>query len=134
MAKLIIARTSEYNSRFRDYEIYIDERRVATIGNGQTKEINIDSGEHTLFAKIDWAASKRLNFKVELNETKTFKVGGFKNGKWIMPLTLGIIVLSYILKITAGINYLFYLAIPPFLILVYYLTLGRKNYLTLKEI
>ena len=134
MSKLIIQRTSEYNNRLRDYGIYIDGQKIDTISNGQTKEINISPGRHTLFSKIDWCSSPEISFEVVDNETKTFKVGGFKNGNWIMPLTVGVIVLSYLLKITAGVNYFFYLAIPAFLLLVYYLTIGRKKYLTLKEL
>jgi hypothetical protein len=87
-----------------------------------------------LYSKIDWCSSPEISFKITDNETKIFKVGGFKNGNWIMPLALGIIVLSFIVKTISGIGYLIFFAVPPFLLLMYYITLGRKKYLTLKEI
>ena len=134
MAKLIIQRTSEYNNRLRDYGIYIDGQKVDTIANGQAKEFTITSGRHTLYSKIDWCSNPEISFEIVDSDTKIFKVGGFKNGNWIMPMALGIIILSYLLKQIYGIDYLFYLAIPPFLLLIYYLTIGRKKYLTLREV
>jgi hypothetical protein len=68
------------------------------------------------------------------NETKSFKVGGFKYGYWLLPIALGIFALSYISNLIAGFDYLFYLVIPLFLLLGYYITAGRKKYLTLTEI
>lgn len=134
MSKLIIQRTSEYNNRMRDYGIYMDGQKVDTISNGQAKEFTIAPGRHTLYSKIDWCSSPEISFEISDSETKIFKVGGFKNGNWIMPLALGILLLSYVVKQVYGVNYLFYLVIPPFLLLIYYLTIGRKKYLTLKEV
>jgi hypothetical protein len=134
MSKLIIQRTSEYTNRLRDYKIYIDGQKVDTISNGQTKDLNISPGRHTLFFKIDWCRSPEISFEIVDNEAKMFNVRGFKNSDWILPLALGIVILHYIVKILSGFDYLIYLAVPPFLVLIYYITVGRKKYLSLKEI
>ncbi len=50
-----------------------------------------------------------------------------------MPLGLGIFFLHVILSITMDFNYAIFLNTPIFFLLLYYLTFGRKNYLTLYE-
>jgi hypothetical protein len=134
MAKLIIERTSEYNNRMRNYKIFMDGQQLDTIGNGGIKEFTISPGRHTLYAKIDWCSSPEISFEITDSATKIFKVGGFKHSNWIMPLALIILFVSYIVKKTTGIDWLIYLVIPPFLLLMYYISIGRKKYLTIKEI
>ncbi|MBO9681290.1 MAG: hypothetical protein J7502_01235 [Flavisolibacter sp.] len=133
MATIILNRTSEYVNRLRDYGVYIDEKKVGTIANGEIKEFNVSAGQHSIVTKIDWCSSQTVTFDISDDEVKNFKVGGFKNAKWLMPTGLIIIVLSYIVNLLFDTEYLFYLIIPIFLIMVYYMTLGRKRYLTLSE-
>lgn len=131
MASIIINRTSEYLNRLRNCDVYIDGKKVDTISNGETKEFNISAGQHSILIKIDWCSSQILLVDINDNETKSFKVGGFKNGNWLIPAAL--VILSSISSRLFDFNYLFYLIIPFFLSMVYYMTLGRKQYLTLKE-
>jgi hypothetical protein len=133
MATIILNRTNEYVNRLRDYGVYIDGKKVGTIANGEIKEFNVSAGQHSVVTKIDWCSSYPLTFDISDNEVKNFKVGSFKNAKWLMPTGLIIIVLSYIVNLLFGFEYLFYLVIPSFLIMVYYMTFGRKRYLTLTE-
>lgn len=100
MAKINIIRTNEWNNRGREIGIYIDGQKAGTIANGETKEFQVSTGQHQLYAKIDWCSSQEFSCLVE-NETKTLVLSGFKNSS--------------------------------FLSLPYYLTLGRKNYLLIKE-
>ena len=131
MASIIINRTSEYLNRLRNYDVYIDGEKIDTISNGETKEFNISAGQHSILIKIDWCSSQTLLVDINDNETKSFKVGGFKNGNWLIPAAL--VILGSIASRLFDFNYLFYLIIPFFLSMVYYMTLGRKQYLTLKE-
>ncbi|HWI92725.1 MAG TPA: hypothetical protein VNT20_15720 [Flavisolibacter sp.] len=133
MATIILNRTSEYINRLRDYLVYIDGKKVGTISNGEIKEFNVPSGQHSMVTKIDWCSSQTVTFDVSEDEVKNFNVGGFKNARWLMPTGLIIIVLSYFANLLFDIEYLFYLVIPSFLIMVYYMTVGRKRYLTLTE-
>lgn len=133
MATIILNRTSEYVNRLRNYGVYIDGKKVGTIANGDTKEFVVTPGHHSIVTKIDWCSSKTITFDIGHDEIKEFKVGGFKNAKWLMPVAFIVIVLSYIVNFKYGFEYLFYLVIPAFLMLVYYLTVRRKKYLTLTE-
>jgi len=133
MATIILNRTSEYVNRLRNFGVYIDGKKVGTIANGDRKEFNVSPGQHSIVTKIDWCSSKTITFDLTDDEIKELKVGGFKNAKWLMPTTFIVIVLSYIANWKYGFEYLFYLVVPAFLLLVYYLTVGRKRYLTLTE-
>jgi len=134
MATIVVQRTSEYLNRIRNYGVYIDGKKVGTIANGETNEFSVSTGQHLIYTKIDWCSSRTLNFDSSDNEIRRFEVGGFKHGYWLMPTAIFIIILSYILNLKHDFEYLFYLAIPIFLLLVYYLTVGRKRYLNLTEI
>jgi hypothetical protein len=133
MAVLIVNRTSEYLNRWRDFGVYIDGKKVGTIANGETKEFNVSSGHHTIFTKIDWCGSETQSFSLDDTEIKAFKVGGFKHGHWLLPTALVITGLSYIARFLFEFEYLFYLVILLFLLLAYYMTVGRSKYLTLTE-
>ncbi|MGK2862103.1 MAG: hypothetical protein ACSLE0_09235 [Chitinophagaceae bacterium] len=98
MATIILTRTSEYVNRLRDYGVYIDGKKVGTMANGETKEFNVSSGQHTLFTKIDWCSSPTMTFSQGDNEFRNFKVGGFKNARWIMPTAIIITILSYVIN------------------------------------
>ncbi|MCZ2395005.1 MAG: hypothetical protein LC100_00510 [Chitinophagales bacterium] len=134
MATIRLKRTSEYNNRMRDYKIFIDGQQVGTIANGETKDFPTTVGQHIVTAKIDWCSSPDISIDVNENQTSNLKVGGFKNGQILMPIGLGLIVLHFILSKFADFDYTIFLVTPLFLLLFYYLTIGRKKYLTLEKV
>jgi hypothetical protein len=134
MATISIKRTSEYNNRLRDYQLFLDGTKIGAISDGQTKEFETTSGHHTVVAKIDWCSSPELPLTLNESDNKELIVGGFKNGNWIMPVAIGIIGAHFILSFAFNFNYGIFLVIPAFILLVYYLTAGRKKYLTLTEL
>jgi hypothetical protein len=134
MATIKIQRTSEYINLLRNYRLFIDGQKIGTIANGKTKEFEITAGRHSIVGKIDWCSSPELTFDINDNDTKTLLIGGFKNSNWIMPITIGVIVLCFGLSYALDSDYILLLIIPTFLIMSYYLTIGRKNYLSLTEL
>lgn len=133
MATIRLKRTSEYNNRMRDYKIFIDGQQVGTIANGETKDFPTTVGQHTITAKIDWCSSPKISIELKENQTSNLKVGGFKYGQILMPVGLGLTVLHFILSKFADFDNTIFLVAPLFLLMVYYLTIGRKKYLTLEE-
>ena len=134
MTTIKLYRTNEYNNRIRDYKIYVNKELIGTISNGESKEFNIKPGTQEIYAKIDWCYSPTLKIELNENETINLKVGGFKNGKWIMPLSFTLILIHFTLSYLFEFDYLLYLIFPIFFLMIYYITLGRKNYLTLNKI
>jgi hypothetical protein len=133
MAIFKIQRTNDYMNLMRDYRLFIDGQKIGSIGNAQTKEFEIPAGRHSLIAKIDWCSSQELSFEIDKDDSKTLLVSGFIISKWIMPLILGIIAFSFIVTLITHFYFTLFIILPAFLLLLYFLTFGRKNYLSLKE-
>lgn len=134
MATIRIKRTSEYNNRIRDYKIFVDGQQVGTIANGETKDFPATVGQHIVTAKIDWCSSPNISIELKENQTSNLKVGGFKYGQILMPIGFGLIALHFILTIFADFYYTIFLVVAFFPLLLYYLTIGRKKYLTVEEV
>jgi hypothetical protein len=117
----------------RDYRLFIDGQKIGSIGNAQTKDFEIPPGRHSVIAKIDWCSSPELSIEINDHDSKTLLVGALKIWRWIIPLITGIIALSFIVTLASRFYFTLFLILPTFLLLLYYLTFGRKNYLTLRE-
>jgi len=135
MSKLIIKRTSEWNNLARKFGIYIDDKKIGTISHGETKEFEINPGEHKIKGKIDWCGSQTLEFNIADNEIKEMEIGGFKYSKIIMPLALIIMTLFFLIKFLLKIesNTFTLFAGIGFLFPLYYITIGKNHYLTIRE-
>jgi hypothetical protein len=133
MAIIKIQRTSDYINAVRNYRLFIDGKKIGTLSNGQRKEFEIPPGQHTLVAKIDWCSSPNLSIVINETDSKTYIVGSIKYWKWFLPLVLMICTLTLILPHAPYSYYKLFLLLPIFLFLIYYLTFGRKKYLTLQE-
>jgi Flp pilus assembly protein TadB len=75
-----------------------------------------------------------LSFEVSDLETKTYQVGNFRHSNWLIPLSVAILLLHFLLSVTVHFKYtIFFLLAPAFAVLIYYMTLGYKKYLSIKE-
>ena len=102
MPTIRLKRTSEYNNRMRDYKIFIDGQQIGTIANGETKDFPTTVGQHIVTAKVDWCSSPDISVDINDNQTKNLKVGGFRNGQFLMPIGLGLIVLHFMNALGGG--------------------------------
>jgi hypothetical protein len=133
MATVKIKRTNEYINLMREFRLFIDGKKVGTIGNSQTKVFEIPSGQHSIIAKIDWCSSPEFSFETNDKDSIMLVVGGIKNFRWQLPLGSILIILSLLLKDVS--HYIsISLVLIPLLYVLYYLTIGRKKYLTIKKI
>lgn len=135
MSKLIITRPSEWNNMARNYGIYLNNKKIETIANGETKEFDLDAGNYKINGKIDWCKSPVIEFDISENESKIIEIGGFKYGNIIMPIGLGIMSLFFLIKYLFKIesNFSLFLAGFGLLFLLYYFTIGKNKYLTIRE-
>ena len=60
-----ISRVTSYADRFRRYRILVDGVDRAQISAGQTIEIPVTAGEHSVVAKIDWCGSPTMKLTVD---------------------------------------------------------------------
>jgi hypothetical protein len=74
MGKIIIKRKSKNADLIRDYNIYIDGKKYLSVGNGEQKVIEIKSGKHLIYAKIDFCKSKKIEFANNDDEIQKFEI------------------------------------------------------------
>ena len=134
MTTIKIRRSNDYINLLRDYHLYIDGQIVGTIGNDQTKDFEISQGRHTLIAKIDWCSSPEVFFEITDHGSKIFLISNFKYARLLIPFVTVIIALSFLLAFKSHFYFGLIFIFPGFIYLLYFITLGRKNYLTLKEL
>jgi len=75
MPTIKIQRSSEYANRFRNMLLFLDGVEVAKIANGETIELEVEKGVHSLRAKIDWATSNEVQFEIN-EQTLSFELTG----------------------------------------------------------
>ena len=114
----------------------MDGEKIGIIGNGETKEFEVESGKHSLKTKVDWCGSETLAFELTEEESKKVVLAGFKFGKWLMPLALIISVIYFAFGDQLNFKpWMFFLLIISLgLYFVNHLTLGRIRYLKLSEV
>jgi hypothetical protein len=79
---LVIDRKSLRVNRLRKYKLIIDDKEVHYIKNGETLSLKLPTGEHGVYAKIDWLKSNRVNFCIDTNNQVNLIIG-IKKSKFI---------------------------------------------------
>lgn len=91
-SKIRISRTTAFADKVRAYRVLIDGQEVAQIHDGQTIEIPVSSGRHSIVGKIDWCGSETLIFEVRPGMTTYFSlnsnVTGWRSMFGMLYLTL----------------------------------------------
>jgi hypothetical protein len=76
MTKIIINRSAEFSNLLRSIEIYLGKTKLGEIKHGESKEFEVDPGEHQLTAKIDWCRSNIIDLKIGNDETLRYNLSG----------------------------------------------------------
>lgn len=77
---LTISRNNLFRDELRGYKIIIDGNYCGSIKCGETKYIDIDPGNHTIYLTIDWCRSNKVDFDISENERIKFKCGNSMKG------------------------------------------------------
>ncbi len=129
MAKIFIGRPSEIFNVKNAYRIYIDEKEVGAIGNAESSYFEVENGEHTVAAKMNsFMGSAQVLLTVNGDEVKSLKVTGKSGVLWLAGVA-AIDMLLIAMQDVLELRYLY--LICPGIFLLYFLTIGRKNHLSL---
>lgn len=134
MAKIIIKRSNEYVNKMRAIKILVDGEEIGSVADGEIKEFTTPEGEHKIEAKIDWCGSPEMLINLKTNDTKILELSCLKYSKQLFGFISAIILLHFVLSFAFNFYYTSVVLVPLFLTLIYFLTVGRKKYLTLREI
>ena len=137
--KIIINRKSEFINRARGFRIFIDGKETGKLSNGGTEEIIVEPGPHILHCKIDWCSSPERNFEIKEGETKFFMArSGMKYYSVGVVVLLASFLSGPLLKLLniprpENLSMIQFLLLLPLLFyMLYYLTIGRKKYISLE--
>ena len=68
-------RESQFADGLRNYQIFVDEKKVSEIRRGSVEDFYVTEGTHRIFLKIDWCGSNEIEFSVRNEETIEFECG-----------------------------------------------------------
>ena len=68
-----VTRTKSYADRLRAYRILVDGVECARLHAGDSIDIPVASGSHTVIAKVDWCGSTPVNLTTDSNSTTTLE-------------------------------------------------------------
>lgn len=131
MARIVIVRSNEYMNRFRGFGLYLNGQKLGDVFNDEKEEFEIPEGDHELVAKIDWCSSPVIHFTISGNDTQTFDVGDFKHNKVILPMIPSLVLLHLVMNVFFHTQLSIFFILPLLLLLVFYISIGRKQYLCL---
>jgi hypothetical protein len=132
MARIVIVRSNEYINRFRSIDLYLNGEILGYIDNGETIEYDLPGGDHKLVAKIDWCGSQQIDFNLEEHESQIFNLSGFKHSRVIMPFSFTLVLLHLVTNVFFGIQLSIFFILPLLLLLIFYISVGRNQYLSLE--
>jgi hypothetical protein len=138
--RIVLTRPKEWVNRARRFNILVDGNKTSTIASGGSEELWVEPGTHTLSAKVDWCSSRDYPLQLETGKTVYLNV---RNGmKYYVPLLMPMVVvllmnLYYIFSHTKKPDWFPYVLIagilPAAVYMVYYLTIGRKDYIAIES-
>ncbi|SHK10307.1 hypothetical protein SAMN02745163_03232 [Clostridium cavendishii DSM 21758] len=79
---IIIDREKSYFDRLRKYKIMLDDTCIGTICSDEKMSFEIPEGNHTIYMKIDWCRSNKINFYMKENSTIKFECGNNIHSSW----------------------------------------------------
>jgi hypothetical protein len=137
--KIILSRRSEWMSRARVFRVFIDGEEKGQIRNGSTEEYPVDPGKHQIYCQVAWY--KSMPFSIDLGPGEIEYLCVRSGMKYYWPLFLTMLVGIFINLFFSShaeprplnIQILqLILILPALLYLLYYLTVGRRNYILLE--
>lgn len=69
-----------YADKLRKYKIILDDNYLGDIKEGEINSFEVKTGEHTIYLKIDWCRSNKLDFYVLENDVIEFECGTSLSG------------------------------------------------------
>lgn len=135
MPKIIIKRNSEWANKYRSFDLYLNGKKISEINDKEIITLNISEGDYLLEAKIDWCKSNAIHFKLIEGDLRRFEINGFILSKYFLPAAIFTALLYFGIYLKFHLNSLFLGTILMLFLdyLLFFLTIGRNQYLRLTE-
>lgn len=149
-AKLIIHRPEEWANRVnhkRKMTVFIDGKYACSVASDKPQPLFVTPGKHKMTAKMDWMSSREYVFEIADEEQKeivlscNYRPENLWLSSWVLLVLWGSALLYKGVLSPTFLNVTFALALCCIAWityqnkgkgLLYYLTIGRKDYLTIE--
>ena len=91
-AQITIARPGSY-AFLRSYKIIVDEREIGRIRANEVVRLSITPGTHTIYLRLDWGGSNKIDFTASEGSEVKFECGTNQTG-WRLFYSLIWILIS----------------------------------------
>lgn len=139
LTKVILSRPTQWMNRLRGYRIFINGEKIATIKNGASEDILVKPGTNSIECKLDWCGSRPFVIDIKEGETVYLRVRSGMKLFWLfyIALIVGVIMNVFYRRNPDRPQWVFpvtlILILPALLYLLYYTTIGRKDYLVVEK-
>ncbi len=137
--KIIVSRSSQWMNRLRTYRVLINGKQAGAVKNGSSEEFLVEPGTNSIECKVDWCGSRAFSMNLQQGETAYLRVRSGMKLYWLffIAIFVGVFLLVYYRgnadKPSWVTPVMLVSLIPAALYSLYYLTIGRKDYLVLEK-
>jgi hypothetical protein len=135
MSKLIVERTSEWQSRSGKVDLYLNGSKVDSLDKKERKEFELTSDKNTLQVRMGWHTSQEIEIDLGEQEKAVYKISEAKGFNWLYLAAIlsGLAYYAINFFFNQKIYLLGLIALPGILYLAYLMTFGRKKYFRLNK-
>ncbi len=83
---IVIKREAAWTDKLRKYIVVLNDQEIGSFGENETFDYRITPGLHTLYLKVDWCRSKKIQFEIQENEVLYFTCRGLSGFQALFPL------------------------------------------------
>ena len=128
-------------NRLRSYKIFIDGAEAGSVSNGSSEELIVAPGDHKIQCRLSWYYSPQFDVSSRQDEIIYLRTRSSLRLYWpLYFLLIAGLLIGFFLKKSftdyrpVWLIWAQFATILPFVLyMLYYLTLGRKNYLMIEE-
>jgi hypothetical protein len=138
--KLVLSRKNEWINRMRPFKVLIDGEEVGKIENGKVEEYELSQINQTVECKINWCYSNKYQITAADGEVIYLQVKNGMKGFWVLYALLFVFIIFNFISPNPreafnGYGVWIRVAVPliVFIYFFYYLTIGRRKYLSLEK-
>lgn len=139
-AKIIVQRKKEFLNKMRPVHVTIDGEEKISLKNGEAQEYEVAPGAHKVQCRLNFYRSKEMTVVVNENSRQLLNVRMGMRYFGVTYLIVFLAIISHLLFRFAKIPLPEWwpwaklaIIVPVVIYYLYYLTVGRKNYLLLEE-
>jgi len=139
-AKIVINRNNEWVNRRRNFTVWIDGKPAGGVAAGCSVDFPVEPGVHTVQCKINWCGSRERT--VTASDAAPVFLSARSGMKYYVFLYI-LILIALLSRIGFNLAHVpqptwlpvaeIVLIVPGLLYILYYLTLGRKDYVVLGD-